>query len=88
MTQQRLCRRLMPVEVGGLLEQRDDAVDAREFHQAIDCQIVQARGHGLTPGAGPSDAQRRSYSRKRRAETILGKASTKRSRRRWPVNRP
>src|SRR6476620_4360544 len=44
--EQRQRRRAVPVEVGGPLQERHDAVYPRELHERIDRAIVQARGEG------------------------------------------
>ena len=44
MSQQSQRRLAMPVEIGGLAQQRDDPVDARELDDGVDGAIVQARG--------------------------------------------
>ena len=41
MAKQREGGSAMPVEVGGLLQERDDAVDARELDERIDGAVVE-----------------------------------------------
>ena len=54
MFQQRTCGRAVPVEVGRLLQQRDNAVDARQLDYLIDGSIAQTARDGAKSQAGPN----------------------------------